>query len=48
MNKNTTYFVPGFSGSAVSAGLKKWGKRPRAYIFSKACSGSRRIYNEHG
>jgi len=35
MNKNTTYFVPGFSGSAVSAGLKKNGEKDLALIFSQ-------------
>jgi len=35
MNKNTNYFVPGFLGSAVSAGLKKNGEKDLALIFSQ-------------
>ncbi len=35
MNKNTNYSVPGFLGSAVSAGLKKNGEKDLALIFSQ-------------
>jgi glutamate N-acetyltransferase/amino-acid N-acetyltransferase len=35
MKKNTNYFVPGFLGSAVSAGLKKSGEKDLSLIFSQ-------------
>ncbi|MBN1227967.1 MAG: bifunctional glutamate N-acetyltransferase/amino-acid acetyltransferase ArgJ [Deltaproteobacteria bacterium] len=35
MNNDSNYFVPGFSGSAVSAGLKKNGEKDLALIFSQ-------------
>jgi len=35
MKKNTDYFVPGFLGSAVSAGLKKSGEKDLSLIFSQ-------------
>ena len=35
MKKNTDYSVPGFLGSAVSAGLKKSGEKDLSLIFSQ-------------